>query len=204
MTIKLYHAPYSRSVRVRWLLEEMELPYELETIDFKMGDAGGEDYKAVFPLQKVPAVEIDGRVMCESTAIIEYIAATRGPTPLAPDAADPEYGPYLQWLHFGEAGMGVYVSLLMGHERLLPEERRIPAMARWAGEQVAKQLDYISEGLGDKEFLLGRGFSVADISVGYMLLLLKLVKRMADAPENVQEYFHRLAERPAWQRATAR
>ena len=47
------------------------------------------------------------------------------------------------------------------------------------------------------------GFTAADIALGYLFYLLKIVKQFDSAPEPVKAYFDRLKQRPAWQRASA-
>jgi glutathione S-transferase len=202
----LYHAPISRSVRPRWCLEEMGLPYDIERPNFQHGDVGGEAFKAVNPLQKVPALKDGETVLLESLAICEYLAHRYGPTPLIvkPDEAD--YARYLEWKYFGEATMAIGVNLTLAHTFLLPEAQRSPAIAKWARAQVDKQLAALAErGLekGARPFLAGERLTLADMSVGYMLFLLKVVKQFDGAPDAVRAYFDRLREFESWKRATA-
>lgn len=202
MSITLYHAQYARSFRVRWMLEELGLPYDLRWTALNHGDVGGADYKAVYPLQKLPAVEIDGRVMCESTAIIEYLAATHNDGAFAAKPGDADYAEYLQWLHFGEAGFGTNLNLFLGHTLVLPEAQRNPAIADWAWGELNKQYAFLAQTLDGREYVLERGFTAADISLGYPMLLSKLARRLSSAPQPIQDYFDRLRARPAWKRAS--
>jgi len=200
----LYHAPRTRSIRVRWALEEMGLDYRLERVDFTRRPPGGAEFARVNPLQKLPALTDDGTAISESNAIIQYLIGRYGPTNIEvkPDEAD--YGRYLQFLHFGEGGMTMPVSLLLAHTFLLPEDQRNPALAKWARHEVAKLLKYLDEhGLQGRDWLAAGRFTAADISVVYMLLLLKLIKEFDTAPEGVKAYFARATERDAWKRATA-
>ncbi len=202
--LRLYHAPRTRSLRVRWLLEEMKLPYTLESVAFAQRPAGDEAYADIHPLRKVPALADKGRVMFESVAIMQYIMGRYGPTDLdvKPDEAD--YDLFLQWLHFGESGMILPVTLLLAHTVLLPEKARSDVIARSAKADTVKALALLAEhGLKGREFLAGDRFTAADISVGYMLFLLKIIKQMDDAPEAVKAYFARLTTRPTWIAASA-
>jgi len=81
--LTLFHAPMTRSIRPRWALEEMGLPYTLERVAFDRGNVGGDAYRAVNPMQKVPALKDGDQVILESTAILEYLVTKHGPTPLA-------------------------------------------------------------------------------------------------------------------------
>lgn len=201
----LFHAPMSRSVRARWALEEMGLPYTLERVEFTRGDVGGAAFKAINPLQKVPAFKDGETVILESLAIVEYLLAKNAPTPLAVTPDEAEFGRYLEWMHFGEATMSMSVNLTLAHGALLPEAHRNPGVLKWARDAVDKQLVMLAErGLGDgREFLAGGRLTAADMSVGYMLYLLKIVKQFDGAPEAVRAYFDRLRQIDSWKRASA-
>lgn len=202
-TLKLYHAPRTRSVRVRWLLEEMGLDHEVVPVAFDKRPAGDEAYAKINPMRKVPALEANGEVIVESLAIMEFLLNRYGPTDLLPAVDDPAYGRYLQWFHFGEAGMGVGINMLLAHTFILPEKARNAGIAAWAWDETSKGLEFIAKnGLAEGAYLAGERFTAADISVGYMLYLLKLIGKLGEAPESVQAYFKRLTSRDAWAAAS--
>ncbi|WP_417490190.1 glutathione S-transferase family protein [Maricaulis sp.] len=197
--LTLYHAPQTRSIRVRWLLEEMGLPYTLHTVQFAARPAGDESYALIHPLRKVPALKDGDEIVLDSIAIMQYLLGRYGPSPLdvTPDEAD--YGRFLHWLHFGESGMTMPVSLLLAHTQLLPEDKRDANLAQWAKYETGKLLRFASEhGVGDREFIAGERFTAADISITYMFYLLKLIRQFGDAPENLKNYFSRMTSRPGW------
>ncbi len=205
MNLVLYHARRTRSLRPLWLMEEMGLAYELRSMPFKMGDTGGAEYSKVNPLQKVPALVDDGQTILESTAIMDYLLHRYGPSDLACPVQDDEYGPYLQWLHGGEAMFGMYMSLFVGHRLLLPEAQRNAAIAEWAADNLKRACALLGDSLKREDSILARGFSAADISVGYVLFVLHMTGALDDlAPQNVSAYWAALSERPAWRRAIAR
>jgi glutathione S-transferase len=204
--LTLYHGAMSRSIRVRWCLEEMGLPYTLERPDFKHGNVGGEAYKVVHPLQKIPALKDGDQTLFESVAICEYLAHRYGPTDLVVKPQEADFGRYLEWLHFGEASMSMPVNLILAHTLLLPEERRNPGLAAWARQTVDKQLALVAErGLdgGKRSYLAGERLTLADMSLIYMLYLLKITKQFDTAPQAVSDYFNRLRQVESWQRASA-
>ncbi len=206
MTITIYHFAQSRSIRVAWLLEEMGVPYDLKIIprDQVKEYAQSPEYQALNPLGKFPTM-VDGDVtMIESIAIMEYLMAKHDPGTLRPDPTDSAFPAYLQWLHFGESGMGTYVIMLMAHTYLLPEEHRLPGVAQWAKAEVNKCLSFIARGLEGQDYLCSTGFTAADISVGYMLFLLKITRNFDQAPEILEEYWDRLMDRPAWDKVSRR
>src|SRR5687768_17644917 len=88
-----------RGFRVVWLLEEMRLPYRMQPVDLLSGDELDTEFLAVNPAGFIPTI-VDGDVtMVESIAIMEYLMARYGPTPLAPDVRDPAFPAYQQFLH---------------------------------------------------------------------------------------------------------
>jgi len=199
MTIKLYHAPHSRSMRVVWLLEEMGVSYQLEKVKLALGNTGGKDFAAVNPLQKVPTIEINGEILQESTAILEFVAKRLGGEEFLLPVEHPDYGRFLQWLHGGEAGFGLYISMFFGHTLLLPEADRDPKISAWAIYNLKKMLTAFGEALGERTFIAGDKFTLADISVGFIGSGLTLVGKLDEfAPKNVVDWYQGLSQRPAF------
>jgi glutathione S-transferase len=91
--LTLWFASRTRAIRVRWLLEELGVPYDLRRVTYNVP-------KRVFsqdtPLGKLPVIEDDGMVMCESGAIVEYVLEKYGNGRLAPPIGSPLRGPFLQ------------------------------------------------------------------------------------------------------------
>ncbi|WP_421784542.1 glutathione S-transferase family protein [Hyphobacterium sp.] len=202
--ITLYYAPMTRAIRPRWVMEEMGIPYTLERPEFVHGRVGGEAYKAVNPLQKIPAMRDGDTLMLESLAMMQYLTGRYGPTDLVVTPDEPDYARYLEWLHFGEASMVMANSLMLAHTMLLPEDKRNPALARWAKAEFDKQAKLIAErGLDGREWLAGDRLTLADMSVVYMLLLVKLAKQFNDVPDGLKAYFKRVTALDSWKRASA-
>ncbi len=202
MTLRLIHFPQSRSLRVVWALEELGIGAEIETRNLDRRYLKSADYKSLNPLSKVP-VFFDGDVrIIESTAIIEYIAKKYADGRLTRGAEDDDFGAYLQWLHFGEAGMGGYVNMLIAQTALLPEDQRIPAMKVWAVRETENCLSFVEESLVDNSYLLGE-FSLADISLVYLLFLIKITRNGHMLGEKTNAYFKRATERQAWKTSCA-
>jgi glutathione S-transferase len=200
----LYHAPRTRSIRVRWLLEEMGLPYRIEPVQFTQRPVGDENYALIHPLRKVPAFTDGDATVLDSLAILQYVLGRYGPSELEVTPDEPDYGRYLQWLHFGESGMLMPVSLLMAHTVLLPEASRDPKMAAWARAETDKLIVCLSDhAIGEREFIAADRFTAADISIAYMFYLLKIIRQFGDAPDNLKAYFKSLTERSTWVKASA-
>lgn len=202
--ITLYYAPLTRGIRPRWVMEEMGLPYKLERPEFVHGRVGGEAFKAINPLQKIPAMRDGDMLMLESLAMMQYLTGRYGPTDLVVSPGEPDYARYLEWLHFGEATMVMANSLMLAHTMLLPEDKRNPALARWARSEFDKQAELLTDrGLEGREWLAGERLTLADMSVVYILLLVKLAKQFEGVPDELKAYFSRVTALDSWKRATA-
>jgi glutathione S-transferase len=203
MTLKLYHFPNTRSLRVLWALEELGLEAEIETREMDRAKMKAPEYLALNPLGKTPVMFDGDERIIESTAMIEYLANKYADGRLSRRPDDSDYGRYLQWLHFGEAGMGGYINMLIAQTAILPEEHRIPAMKVWAENETKNCLDFIEANLGDDGYLLD-AFSLADISIIYPLFLVKITKNGALMGDRTNAYFKRATAREAWKKACAR
>ena len=199
--MKIWHAPRSRSLRVVWLCEEMGLPYELKRVSFRAPDA---ELLAINPLGGVPVLE-DGEVrMIESVAMLLYIAGRYGPTPLALQPDDPAYPRYLQWLIAGEASLGMPGNMLMYDRYRAPEGEKGGFLAEACSRKLDQAMAMMSQALEDGPWIAGDRFTIADISAGYGIGVLQAFLGMGErVPEPVADYYARLGERPAFQRAAA-
>ena len=126
--ITLYHCAAARSFRPLWTLEELGLPYELKMLPFPPRVLAKE-YLALNPLGTVPLL-LDGEVrMTESAAIAQYLVTRYGPTPLAVGVEEPDYGAFLNWLHFGEATLTFPQTLVLRYTGSNRKQRRNPQVA---------------------------------------------------------------------------
>lgn len=201
--MKLYHVARTRSVRVLWLLEELGLEYELETMPFDPKALQSKDYLEISPLGKVPVLIDGATTMFESVAIMQYLLDRYSDGALQPDEQDPDYGVFLQWLHFGEATlMGAMATIIM-HSYMLPEEERDARALARGKNQFHHFATVIDEAVADHDYIVGNEFTAADISVGYPFYLAKLFQVFPDDCANLAAWFQRLSERPAYEAATA-
>ena len=109
--------------------------------------------------------------MVESVAIMEYLMARYGPTPLAPAPQDPTFPAYQQFLHLGEAGLATLMMPVVVSRFLAPEAERENWGATWCLQSFQKRLKLVSRRLAGSPYLAGEAFTAADISVTYALNL---------------------------------
>jgi len=197
--LKLYFAPRTRAVRIRWLLEELQLPHELATVTFK--PTSDQFFIQDTPTGKIPTLVDGDLVMAESGAIIEYLLDRYGEGRLAPDRSSSAWPVFLQWLHFSEstafAPIGVYVWLAF-YRRDAAEH---PALIEDAKRRAITTLGQLEKELAGKPYLLGEEFSAADVMMGFTLIAAETVGLIGESSPRLRDYLQRLRDRPALQRA---
>src|SRR5882762_5468322 len=160
-----------RGFRVVWLLEEMGLPYRLRPVDLLAGVENDAQFLAINPSGFIPAIQDGDATMVESIAIMEYLIARYGPTPLAPDPHDRAFPAYQQFLHLGEAGLAASIYYVIVSRNLAPEAERQNWGASKALEVFESRLKLVTRQLARSPYLAGDRFTAADISVTYALEL---------------------------------
>ncbi len=183
--IKLYFAPRTRSVRVRWLLEELGLPYDLEMVTFNVPQKA---FSQNTPLGKLPVIEDGAVTIGESGAIIEYILERYGNGRLAPAIGSPERGEFLQWMHFAEGTAFPPLGVIIWHTLYKGDAAEIPGVIESARERGRAALDVVERTLAGKSYLLGAGFSAADIMMAFTLLAARLLGVLDDRYQNLARY----------------
>jgi glutathione S-transferase len=195
--IKLYHAPRTCSIRVLWLLEELGVPFELQTQEYR---PPATPFAQKTPFGKFPSLEDGDTVMFESGAIVEYLLECYGEGRLGPRAGEPRRGEFLQWVHFAEATLMPPLIEILRHTVLKPEAERIPAVVDDAKTRAAVTLAVVERALADRDYLLGADFSAADIMMTYGVQWADMLGLLADSP-NLRGYLQRLTSRPALRKA---
>jgi glutathione S-transferase len=200
--ITLYHCTAARSFRPLWALEELGLAYDLKMLPFPPRTFA-KDYLALNPLGTIPLL-IDGETrMTESAAVLQYLATRYGPTPLAVSVDEPGYGGFLNWLHFGEATLTFPQTLVLRYGKLEPEARRSPQVATDYAKWFLGRLRAVEAAVAGSETLCAGRFTVADISVGYALLLADRIGLARDFGPAVAAYWQRLQGRDGFRRAVS-
>ncbi|WP_374471491.1 glutathione S-transferase family protein [Phenylobacterium sp.] len=196
--IVVHHLNQSRSQRILWLLEELELPYEIKRY---ARDAttrlAPPELKAVHPLGKSPVITDDDRTVHESGAIIDYLIRRHGGGQLAPPSDSPAYDDYQQWLHYAEGSAMLPLMLELYVSRI--GEAGAPLKPRIDSE-LDNHLGYIDQSLEGRYWLMGDDFTGADINLSFVAQVAGLFGRL-DRFEHLSAWFRRCQARPAYQRA---
>jgi glutathione S-transferase len=189
-----------RGFRVVWLLEEMGIPYRLRPVDLLAGVEKDTEFLAINPAGFIPAIQDGNVTMVESIAIMEYLIARYGPTPLAPEPRDPTFPAYQQFLHLGEAGLAASIYFVVGARNFAPEAQRQNWSAGQAQGVFDSRLGLVTRQLARSPYLAGETFTAADISVTYAL---QLAQRAGGVTlgETERAYVARTSGREAYKRA---
>jgi glutathione S-transferase len=199
--ITVHHLQKSRSKRVLWLLEELDMPYTLvnHQRDPKTNLAP-ESLKLIHPLAKAPIIEDGDITLCESGAIMEYIL-NRNPTEqLRPSTNSREYYQYLEWLHFAEGSLALPVISTL----LMKMETR-PGTAPLDGyiaKEIALDFSYIEQTLAKQQYFAGELFSAADIMMTIVLEIADSLQLINDR-SHIKDYLARIQQRKAYQIAAS-
>ncbi len=193
--LTFYYNPQSRAQMVRFMLEELGIPYRTVIIDLQKGESRQPDYLAINPMGKAPAITHRGVTVTESAAIIAYLADAFPQAALAPKIDDPARGTWLRWLVFGAS---VFEPALLDTMMKRPEVSK--ATAGFGSYEDA--LGAIETMLNPGPWILGDNFSAADVYMGAELAWAGSfgAPGIADSPR-ISAYVDRIKARPAYQRS---
>lgn len=193
---------WTRDCRPRWLLNELEIPYELRRVDLFKGGGHAPEHLAKHPLGKVPVLE-DGPVQIwESGGVLTYLAEKYGTGKLVPDAGTPERARYYQWMFFAATSVEPLAARMLGAVRFGAGKPGSEERFAEARTDLGKLRPALDPTLSSGTFLLGERFSAADIMLGSALHWADKVGGLAELP-TFKRYYDRLAERPAFQKTFA-
>lgn len=198
--LTLHFAPNSRAGRILWLLEELELPYELNRMDFNPRDLKSDEHRARHPLGRVPVLD-DGDVsIYESGAIVEYVLERHKNGGLKPAVDSPLFPEYLQWFHYCEGMVMPPVNTIVVQTVLLPPDRRDETALAQAQRLLTKALAPVDAALAGRDYLIG-DFSGADIMLGHACFMSNRLGCVPEEMANLKAYVEKVAARPAFVKA---
>jgi glutathione S-transferase len=215
--ITVHHLNNSRSQRVLWLLEELELPYEIKRYERDAETMRAPpELRGVHPLGKSPVITDDGQTIAESGAIVDYLVERYGNGRLAPRPGTPERLRYVYWLHYAEGSAMPPLLMKLVFSRL--KSGKLPFFARPVARaiadrmlaqviepQIALHLDYMEGELGKSGgWFAGSAFTAADIQMSFPLEAAAARGGLDERRPALTEFLRRIHARPAYQRAVER
>jgi glutathione S-transferase len=214
--IVVHHLNNSRSQRVLWLLEELQLPYEVRRYerDARTMLAPAE-LRAVHPLGKSPVITDGELTLAESGAILEYLADRYGAGRLAPLAGTAERTRFSYWMHYAEGSLMPPLLLKLIFDRVgsAPMPFFVKPVARGIADKVRNtfvlpnirtHLDYLEQELKTRDWFAGAAFSAADVQMSFPLEAAKARAGLDEQRPRLLDWLRRVHARPAYHRAIER
>ncbi len=198
--IKLYLTPNTRAGRVAWLLEELNMEYELEILPFTKEGLKSPEHRARHALGRVPVIEDGDISIFESGAIIQYILDKYDNKGLKPSVESNDYPYYLQWFHYCEGMVMPPMNQIVVQTILLPPDRRDETVLNQATNLLSKALMPVNDFLENKDYLIG-DFSAADCMLGHSCFMSNRFGTVSDDMKNIKRYVSNIESRPAFQKA---
>lgn len=201
--LKLYGFPQTRATRAVWALEETGADYEYVKIDLMKGEGFKPPYIKLNPGGKVPALVDGDFVLTESAAICTYIGDKFPDAGLVPKPGTLERALYDKWCFFVIGELEQPLWTMTKHQFALPESLRVPAIMNTAAWEFSKAAGVLAQGLDEREFVVGEGFTAADILVAHTLNWARNYQLSLEN-ERLEAYADRMLARSALTRARQR
>jgi glutathione S-transferase len=214
--IVVHHLNNSRSHRVLWLLEELELEYEIKYYKRDSDTMLAPDsLKQVHPLGKSPVITDGALTIAESGAIIEYLVDKYGAGRFSPSLGTPEHLRYTYWLHYAEGSAMPPMLMNLIFSRI--EQQPMPFFAKPIARSISKQvkdsfinpqitqhLNYQEAELEKTLWFAGNDFSAADIQMSFPIEIADAQKNLDNNRPKLNAFLNRIHARPAYQKALER
>ncbi len=200
--IRVHHLNNSRSHRVLWLLEELNIPYEI--VAYQRDPAtmlAPPALTAIHPLGKSPVIEDGALVLAESGAILEYLVGKYGDGKLAAPVGTLEHVRYLHWFHYAEGSAMTPLLLKLYFTRVVPAPE--PVLDR-VNSQIAAHLDYMDSALVSSPYFAGAEFTAADIQISFPVIAAASRGGLNESRPHLWRWFTDIQQRPAFLRANER
>lgn len=214
--ITVHHLENSRSQRILWLLEELQLDYDIQRYARDPETMLAPDaLREIHPLGKSPVVTDDDLTLAESGAIVEYLVETYGPAGLRPEPGTQDRRRYTFWLHYAEGSAMPPLLLKLVFDRLsqppVPLLIRPVAAAiahgvtqRFIGPQIERHLGYMNDELDGSDWFAGDAFTAADVQMSFPLEAAYARGVLDERHPRLTDWLQRIHARPAYQAALER
>ncbi|WP_299203854.1 glutathione S-transferase family protein [uncultured Tateyamaria sp.] len=157
--MKLYYATGTISIAVAIALEEAGLDYDTHQLNFAAGDQQSPDYAKVNPKGRVPALDVDGTILTETGALLDYIAA-QAPALLPADAIDAAKARSV--MYYLASTMHVNHAHKMRGHRWADQESSWQDMTAKVTETMTASAQFVEDECLTGPFVLGDQFTIAD------------------------------------------
>lgn len=213
--ITVHHLNNSRSQRVLWLLEELEIPYEIIRYERDPKTMlAPRTLRMVHPLGKSPVITDRSRTIAESGNIIDYILDEYGEGRLRPAPGTDEHRAYRYWLHYAEGSAMPPLLLKLVFTQIVvqgpwiarPLLKNISQMVgkKFLDRELNTHLGFWEQTLTEHPYFVGDTFSAADIQMSFPLEGAASRIATRQAQPKCFRFLDEVRARPAYQRALER
>ncbi len=214
--IVVHHLNNSRSQRVLWLLEELDLDYEIRRYERDPKTMlAPPSLRAIHPLGKSPVITDGDLTLAESGAIIEYLVEKYGQGRLSPAPGTAAYLRYRYWLHYAEGSLMSPLLLKLVFDKI--ERSPMPFFAKpiakaisgktknaFITPNITTHLDYLEGELGKSTWFAGNEFSAADVQLSFPIEAAAARGGLDASRPKLMDYLKRIHARPAYKKAIER
>ena len=214
--ITVHHLNNSRSQRVLWLLEELELDYEIKRYERDPETLlAPPELRKVHPLGKSPVITDGENTVAESGAIVEYLVERYGQGRLIPDPGTPARRRYSYWLHYAEGSLMPPLLLKLVFNKV--ESSPVPFFVKpivkgiagkvndgFINPQIKLHLDYLEAELAQRDWFAGDAFSAADVMLSFPLEASASRGGLNSSRPRLMDFLKRIHARPAYIKALER
>ena len=192
--MRLYEFPPTRSIRVRWTLQELGVPFEAVPVNLVAGDHRKPEFLALNPAAKIPVLVDGDVVLTESVATVMYLADKYPEQGLLPSSLAAR-GQAYRWLLFAATELEQPLWRIARHTNLYPEEQRLPADVAIAGREFVEMAAVLARHMEGREFIVGAHAGVVDFVTAYTLDWANEARLLGDYP-GLRVYMERMYARP--------
>ena len=201
--IQLYYSPGTACLAPHFLMEELDLPYELVLVDTSKKQHQQPAYLQLNPNGKIPTL-IDGDLqLTESAAICMYLADQYADqhqaTNFSPALGTPARAQLYQWMMYLTNTLQAELLTYFYPDRLSEDEACTAQVKAKAEQRVAQMLGYVDDNLAKSKgaYLLGEQLSIADLFLFMLCRWTRGMQKPARAYPHIGPYLHALLERPS-------
>jgi glutathione S-transferase len=190
--MKLYEFAFTRSIRARWMLQELGVDFEPISVNLFAGEASRPEFLKLNPAAKIPVLVDGDLVLTESAAILLYLGEKYRRF-LPTDARG--RAEVNRWLLFTVTELEQPLWRIAKNRNLYPEEQRLAADIPLASEDFRRMADVAEKHMQGRKFVVGDDVTVADFVLAYTLDWANEVKLLDRCPQLIA-YMERMYARP--------
>jgi glutathione S-transferase len=194
MKMKLYEFGPTRSIRVRWTLQELGADFEPIRVNLVAGEHRRPEFLRINPAGKIPVLVDGDRVLTESVAIVLYLAEKYSHKGLLPAGLN-DRAQVNRWLLFAATELEQPLWRISRHTALYPEEQRLPGDVSLASGEFKEMASVLEKHMQGQQFVAGDSVSVADFVMAYTLDWGNEYKLLDSCPQ-LLAYMKRMYARP--------